>query len=99
MMSKRRLRAQSRLERFFLLTSLWPFCYSTVILLGHIYLIYQGAVRYTVYSQYLVPYSNFLLGVVCLVAILVPAIILSSFVRVGSYTNDAVQGKLFPYMI
>lgn len=96
-MTKRRVASQSRLERLGLLTSAWPICYSTIVLLSHSYLVYLGVKRYLIYNTILPEVSAYHLVTLCIAALLVPVIVVLSFLRLGSYTNDAVQGTVHQF--
>ncbi|XP_067941181.1 protein tincar-like [Watersipora subatra] len=70
--------------------SLWPVCYSSLVLLTHSYLIYRRFQAYTFYKATIVQPAG-LFVVICLVAILTVLLVVASFLTFGASTNKFKQ--------
>lgn len=92
-MTKRRPSTQSRAERLLSLTTVWPVCYSTLVVIVHSYLIYQAVSRYKIYATAAPGEAGYHLVLLCIAALLLPVIVLLSFVKTGTYTNDGAPCK------
>lgn len=92
-MTKRRPSTQSRAERVLSLTTVWPVCYSTLVVIVHSYLIYQAVSRYKIYATAAPGEAGYHLVLLCIAALLLPVIVLLSFVKTGTYTNDGAPSK------
>ena len=96
-MTKRRRTTQSGMKRRFILNTVWPVCYSSLLVIVHSYLIYQSVSRYKVYREAAPREAVYHLVTLCVVAILIPATAVITFLKTGSYTSNffAVQVSVF----
>lgn len=92
-MTKRRRATQTYIERRMVLNTVWPVCYSSLLVIVHSYLIYQSVSRYKVYRLVAPKEAVYHLVSLCVSALLVPVIVLLNFIKTGSYTNDGAPGK------
>lgn len=75
---------------------IWTVAYSVMVTVSLSYLIYQAVVRYLVYRDIVPDTAIYHIIFTCIAAVLLPIIVLLSFLKLGTYTNDALQGKMAP---